>query len=151
MAVYPSMDLSWSLWSLQACGYDNTMEFNVRVFVKFQPVPTQRESAVPALLQQRAHIPSEKGGRGREREGREVNCAVKHQTVITYGEPGEICKHLVCGECLRPVLFYSHYAKTKQCVLRVQGLAVLGRRGRNNKPQKNSSWLFALQVDAQTW
>lgn len=106
------------------------MEFNVRVFVKFQPVPTQRESGVPALLQQRARIPSERG--------KKVNCVVKHQTLITYGEPGEICKHLVCGEALRPVLFYSHYAKTKQCVLQVPGLAVLVRMGSNSKAQKNS-------------
>lgn len=92
----------------------------MRVFVKFQPVPTQRESAVPALLQQRARIPSERG-RGGKKKGKKLNCAVKHQTVITYGEPGEICKHLVCGECLRPLLFYSHYAKTKQCVFGAPG------------------------------
>lgn len=79
-----------------------------------------------------------------EKKGKQVNCAVKHQTVITYGEPAEICKHLVCGECLRSVLFYSHDGKTKRCVLRVPGLDVLGRRGRHNKPQKNSSWLFTL-------
>lgn len=116
----------------------------MRVFVKFQPVPTQRESAVPALLQQKAHIPSERG----VGEGKKVNCAVKHQTVITYGEPGEICKHLVCGECLRPVLFYSHYAKTKQCVLRVPGSAVLGRRGRNKNPRKTPLDCLLIIFDA---
>lgn len=43
-----------------------------------------------------------------------LNWSVKHQTVITCGEPGEICKHLVCGVSLRPLLFYLQYITPKQ-------------------------------------
>lgn len=42
-----------------------------------------------------------------------LNWSVKHQTVITCGEPGEICKHPVCGVPLRPLLSSLHHTKTK--------------------------------------
>lgn len=45
-----------------------------------------------------------------------LNWSVKHQTVITCGEPGEICKHPVCGVSLRLLLCVfppsSHQNKT---------------------------------------
>ena len=45
-----------------------------------------------------------------------LNWSVKHHTIITCGEPGEICKHPVCGVSLLPCLcFFTslHHTRTK--------------------------------------
>lgn len=59
-----------------------------------------------------------------------LNWSVKHQTVITCGLPGEICKHPVCGVFLLPSLLLLsslHHTKAEPCVdLKAKDLGIFG-------------------------